>query len=148
MGVFTIFVIAIFMVLGSWASQAMCRTLHDEASIMDMYEQWINQHGRTFADAAEKEKRSQTFKKNVFFVDNFNSEGNRTYKLGLNKFSDLTFEEFLQYHTGFKMPNHYSNSSGSKPFRYENVTADIPTSLDWREKGAVNPIKDQGQCGM
>ncbi|KAF3452077.1 hypothetical protein FNV43_RR08173 [Rhamnella rubrinervis] len=147
MGFTTTFVIAIFvMMLGTLAYQGMSRTLVDEqASINDLHEQWMKQYGRTYADDAEKERRSQIFKQNMGFVEKFNSEGNRTYKLGYNEFSDLTTQEFLTYYTGYEKPAHYSKSSGIKSFRYENFT-DAPTSMDWKDKGAVTPIKNQLQC--
>jgi C1A family cysteine protease len=31
-------------------------------------------------------------------------------------------------------------------FKYENVTV-VPATMDWRKKGVITPIKDQGQCG-
>ena len=145
---FTTFVISIFvMMLGTLAYQVMSRTLLDEkASINDLHEQWMKQYGRTYADNAEKERRSQIFKQNMGLVEKLNNEGNRTYKVGYNEFSDLTTQEFLAYYTGYEKPAHYSKSSGSKSFRYENLT-DAPTGMNWKDKGAVTPIKNQGQCG-
>ncbi|KAK8939310.1 Oryzain beta chain [Platanthera guangdongensis] len=34
-------------------------------------------------------------------------------------------------------------------FDYESLDINtLPTSIDWLEKGAVNPIRNQGKCGM
>ncbi|XP_008225219.1 PREDICTED: ervatamin-C-like [Prunus mume] len=139
-------VVAIFIVLGTLASQATSRTL-SEASFAAKHDQWMTKYGRVYADNAEKERRLSIFKKNVQFVEKFNTEGNKTYMLGLNEHSDLSDEEFLRQRTGYKRATELT-SSANISFRYEDLSpTDVPPSIDWREKGAVAPIKDQGSCG-
>nr|POE84988.1 senescence-specific cysteine protease sag39 [Quercus suber] len=121
----------------------MSRTLLED-SIVERYQQWMAKYGRNYEDDAEKEKRFKIFKDNVEYIDKVNNEGNRTYKLSVNEFADLTTEEFIATRTGFKISSQPSSPKTS--FRYENLT-EIPMTMDWREKGAVTPIKNQGQCG-
>jgi len=62
----------------------------------------------------------------------------------MNKFGDMPWEEFRTTHLGFNyVKNDYIRSKNVAPAR--NFAA--PTSIDWRSKGAVTPVKDQGQCG-
>lgn len=62
--------------------------------------------------------------------------------LGHNHFSTWTDDEFKKV-LGHQDPKGDLNA---KPAVDLDVT-DLPASIDWRTKGAVNPIKDQGQCG-
>ncbi|OMP11902.1 hypothetical protein COLO4_03609 [Corchorus olitorius] len=120
----------------------MSRTIH-EAAIADKHEQWMATYGRKYEESLEKEKRFKIFKDNLEYIESFNKAGNKSYKLGLNEFSDMSRDEFLATHTGYKIPPHPSTSTS---FKYESFS-DVPTNLDWREKGAVTPVKNQQQCG-
>jgi len=67
---------------------------------------------------------------------------NSTATFGLNKFSDLSVEEF-SVRLGMK---------GYKPKQVSGVPVasklpQAPSSFDWRKKGGVTPVKDQAQCG-
>ncbi|XP_022724353.1 senescence-specific cysteine protease SAG39-like [Durio zibethinus] len=138
--------LAFLFVLGLWASQASSRSV-PEVSMSERFEQWLSSYGRVYQDASEREKRFQIFKKNVEYIDSHNADTSTKYELGVNEFTDLTNEEFKAMRNGYKMrPSNIIASLKTSSFRYENVTA-VPSTMDWRTKGAVTNIKDQGQCG-
>ncbi|KAK4493509.1 hypothetical protein RD792_005588 [Penstemon davidsonii] len=127
-----------------WASQATARTLPD-ASMVEKHETWMSQYGRAYKDDAEKAKRFKIFKDNVEYIQSSNEADARPYKLAINQFADLTNEEFKKSRNGYKTGYHTKSLKDSL-FRYANVTA-VPSTMDWRKKGAVTGVKDQGQCG-
>ncbi|KAJ0446755.1 putative fruit bromelain [Helianthus annuus] len=104
--------------------------LLSENSSYESHEQWMARYGRTYKDAAEKERRSKIFHDNVQYIQSFNNVMNKGYKLAVNEFADLTNEEFRTARNRFKA---HECSPSTSAFRYENVTA-VPSSMDWRKK--------------
>ncbi|OVA14803.1 Peptidase C1A [Macleaya cordata] len=138
------FTCVILIILGLFACRTSSfRTLRD-VYMTEKHEQWMARHGRLYENEAEKERRFEIFKNNVERIESFNNAAvNRPYKLSVNEFADQTNEEFRAARNGYKS---VSTLGTSTSFKYENLTA-VPSSMDWRSKGAVTPVKDQGQCG-
>jgi len=63
-----------------------------------------------------------------------------SFTMAENQFADLTSEEFKALYTGLKA------TSERNPQHVLGVEG-IPESVDWRTKGAVSEVKNQGQCG-
>ncbi|CAM8956914.1 unnamed protein product [Rhodiola kirilowii] len=132
---------ALVLLISVWVSNSTARTLSDTSSMRARHEEWMAEQGRVYKDATEKESRFRIFKANAEHIDSFNNAGGSSYSLSINKFADLTNEEF-KARNGYKSRG--SAGTGT-PFKYENVTA-APSTVDWRKRGAVTPVKDQGQC--
>jgi cathepsin L len=64
----------------------------------------------------------------------------------MNKFGDLTAEEFKAQYLGRKQPLRDRKSKASTYLGLSNVNQ-LPDSIDWRTQGYVTEVKDQGQCG-
>ncbi|XP_057972098.1 vignain-like [Malania oleifera] len=121
--------------------------LATDEGLWDLYERWRSYHTIS-RSLDEKHKRFNVFKENAKYVHNFNKM-DKPYKLKLNKFADMTNHEFRSTYAGSKIDHHrmfLGSSRANGSFMYENVN-NIPPSVDWRKKGAVTNVKDQGQCG-
>lgn len=110
---------------------------------------FMNSHKRTYTTPEEFERRFDIFSRNLEMINTHNLRTDATYKLGITQFTDMEYEEVQR----LMNPNKYLRQQGIKP---EPTNADrwhqrgedaLPTHVDWRGKGAVNPPKDQGACG-
>lgn len=123
------------------------------SSISDLFNSWCQQYGKTYNSVQEKEYRLKVFEENYAYVSHHNSLGNFSYSLSLNAYADLTQHEFKAKYLGLSpSPDDLiiRLNRGSSPVEGLNLVreSDIPSSLDWRKKGAVTGVKDQGSCGM
>ncbi|XP_027094422.1 low-temperature-induced cysteine proteinase-like [Coffea eugenioides] len=118
-----------------------------DEEVMALYEEWLVKHGKSYNGLGEKDKRFEIFKDNLRYIDEQNSLPNRTYQLGLNRFADLSNEEYRSTYLGTR-PDPKRRLAKTSSDRYRPKVGDsLPNSIDWREKGAVLPVKDQGSCG-
>uniref|UniRef100_A0A9I9CZ95 Vignain n=1 Tax=Cucumis melo TaxID=3656 RepID=A0A9I9CZ95_CUCME len=123
------------------------KELATEESLWQLYERWGNHHTIS-RNLKEKHKRFSVFKENVNHVFTVN-QMNKPYKLKLNKFADMSNYEFVNFYARSNISHFrklHGRRRGAGGFMYEQDT-DLPSSVDWRERGAVNAIKEQGTCG-
>jgi len=105
---------------------------------------FIRDHKRKYKDSVEFNYRFGVFKENVKRINRLNADYKGvTFKI--NKFGDLTKEEFKERYLT-QAPIRNLNWPIAKEVPSE-VINNLPTSFDWRTKGAVTDVKDQGSCG-
>lgn len=98
---------------------------------------------KRYESLEELRNRFEIFKENAIEIYNHNKNENKTFTLAINQFTDLTHDEFVHYYVnGLNNIQSYGCDVYTAP---SNVL--LPSSIDWRQKGAVSSVKDQGQCG-
>jgi len=139
-----LFVLSLLLVGLVYSNQ---RPFYSLDPLYPSFAQWANIYGKSYASEDESAIRFYNFKNSVDRI-NLNNDyvkmrgSGATF--GLNKFSDLSVEEF-------------SSTILMKPFtptpveqKRQNMLTPrrgTPTTFDWRSKGAVTAVKDQAQCG-
>jgi C1A family cysteine protease len=91
----------------------------------------------------EVETRFNIFRSNLRVIMLHNMDRIQNFTLGINQFTDLTADEFREKYIGGIETK--VESYGCKSF--SSSGNGLPDTVDWRDHGAVTPVKDQGQCG-
>jgi len=99
------------------------------------------QFDKRYENTAEFFKRFTIFKANMEYITMRNAE-DLGFTLAPNQFTDLTNEEFRA--TLNRPPTMHTLEI---PVEEEYDSSAEPTDVDWRTSGAVQKVKDQGQCG-
>jgi C1A family cysteine protease len=86
------------------------------------------------------------FKNFVINLQIVRSHHNDNYDLGMNKYGDLSAEEFKSHiNAGCYKDTSVDNYSPCDDYTTRDVSP--MKSLDWRSFGVVTPVKNQGKCG-
>jgi C1A family cysteine protease len=110
-----------------------------------IFNQFLERFHKKYESLEDFENRFQIFRNNLQTIVEHNSDTRYNYTLGINQFADLTAEEFQQRAQIGGFGKEVLKATACKKFIPSGSV--VPESVDWRNKNAVTPVKDQGQCG-
>jgi len=115
----------------------------DKSDLTSLWTHWKAKHNKGYT----VEQESARF---AIFTDNFNKISQKnaqhtTVRYGLNQFADLTAGEFKTRYASSGLAEYDQNFIAAHTVSLKH--RQLPASVDWRTKGAVTPVKNQGDCG-
>jgi len=119
-----------------------CQTPSVMPEVEQAFIEHISQYGHSYGTKEEYQYRLQIFAATDKEIRRVNSDPSQTWTAGHNMMSTLSKDEKLKYTngvTGLSLP---TEDDELVETRY-----DLPESVDLRNEGLVNPVKNQGGCG-
>lgn len=119
-----------------------CEVSRDADALRSRFNEHAASHGLSFGTKEEYEFRFELFQRTEAEIRRINAEPGNSFTVGHNKFSTWTDAEFKRL-LG-ELPSGKRLNVSAHDHKAGN---EIAKSIDWRTKGAVNKVQNQGKCG-
>jgi C1A family cysteine protease len=108
-------------------------------------------HGKKYKDNTDEDKRRAIWKGNRDYIAKHNADaaaGKHTFEVGETIFADMTNAEFVaQFASGISQSDLHAFKSRRAASQQTSQVKALPSSVDWRTKGWVTAVKNQGRVG-
>jgi cathepsin F len=125
-----------------------------DAEYFTKFQEFMKTYEVQYSTIEEMQARFNIFKTNYLKVASHNkmmfdkSNGDITFGLGVTQFMDLTPQEFAKTHLNLNLSlNSILKAKNSMKVLTPLNQEPAPENFDWREKGVVSEVKNQGSCG-
>jgi len=123
-----------------------------DEEIFQQFQTFMTEFKKSYSTIEEFKERFEIFKQNYVKLDLTNSYLSKadgtSYDMGITQFFDLTPEEFSKTYLNLNIETlDRLKASKATHLKPHYRLGEAPESWDWREKGAVTPVKNQGSCG-
>ncbi|XP_063145455.1 procathepsin L-like [Candoia aspera] len=138
---------SILVVVLTWLISLKSSSTALDPALEDAWRDWKGTHEKEYAEGEESFRRD-IWERNLRMIQEHNREadlGKHTYWLGMNHLGDLTHEEVNQRLSSFQLDG-ADQLTGNVTFFQASANLQLPKKVDWRTKGYVTAVKDQGDC--
>ncbi|XP_031214523.1 cathepsin 8-like [Mastomys coucha] len=118
-------------------------TQSSDPSLDSEWQAWKIKYNKNYSLEEEGQKRA-VWEENMRVVKQHNIEydqGKTNFTMDVNTFGDMTSEEYRKMMTDIPVPN-----LRMKKNIYQPIVGYLPKFVDWRRRGYVTSVKDQGRC--
>ncbi|XP_018429374.1 PREDICTED: cathepsin F-like [Nanorana parkeri] len=110
---------------------------------MSLFKKFVTTYNKTYQSDGEASRRLSIFAENLKKAKDIQDRDQGTAEYGVTKFSDLTEEEFRTLYLNPLLSGKEHRMAGRAAVPKDPP----PAQWDWRDRGAVTEVKNQGMCG-